>query len=57
MREQNMTISDSELYENGIRIPLTDEDFCTFVSKRTVTTAEAADMLNCLTKYNESFIV
>ena len=45
--DDNKTISDRDLYEAGDTIPLTKEDFLSFVSKRVVNTAEAAEMLNC----------
>ena len=44
-------ISDSDLYEIGQSIPLSQEDFATFVQQRVVTTAEAAELLQC-TKQN-----
>ncbi len=45
--DENMTISDSDLYESGKDVPLSKKDFMAFVSKRVVNTAEAADMLGC----------
>lgn len=46
-----LTISDSDLYEIGQSVPLSQEDFATFVQQRVVTTAEAAELLQC-TKQN-----
>ncbi len=43
----NMSISDSELYENGTTVPLTKNDFYSFVANRVVNTAGAAELLGC----------
>ena len=45
--EENMFISDVELYEIGEEIPLTMDDFKNFVSHRVINTAEASELLNC----------
>lgn len=42
-----LTISDRTLYEMGRVIPLSQEDFVTFVRQRIVTSAEAAELLQC----------
>ena len=42
-----LTISDRTLYETGKVIPLSQEDFVTFVQQRIVTSAEAAELLQC----------
>lgn len=44
---ETATISDSDLYEAGIPIPLSMQDFISFLSCRVISTAEAADLLNC----------
>lgn len=44
---ENAVISDSDLYEKGIEIPLSLEDFISFLSNRVVSTAEAAELLEC----------
>lgn len=43
----NATISDADLYENGLDIPLTMKDFISFLSNRVISTAEAAELLGC----------
>lgn len=43
----NVTISDSELYESGVVVPLSMNDFVSFLSSRVVSTAEAAELLGC----------
>ena len=45
--EENMSISDSELYENGIEIPLSSDDFREFVVHRVINATEAAELLDC----------
>ena len=40
-------ISDRELYDKGVSVPLSAEDFYTFVKYRIVNSAEAADILGC----------
>ena len=45
--DENMFISNAELYKYGEIIPLAKKDFECFVSKRVVNTAEAAGILNC----------
>ena len=45
--EENMSISDSELYENGIEIPLSSDDFREFVAHRVINATEAAELLDC----------
>lgn len=44
---ENTVISDLDLYEKGIEIPLSLEDFISFLSNRVVSTAEAAELLDC----------
>ena len=44
---ENLTITDSELYEHGKPIPLSMEDFRDFVSYRIVGTREATEILDC----------
>lgn len=43
----NMVISDTELYKSGKTVPLSKEDFIDFVSERIVNTAEATDIIGC----------
>ena len=45
--EENMLISDSELYDSGTEIPLSLLDFKEFVVHRVVNSAEAAELLDC----------
>ncbi len=54
--DENLAIPDSELYRMGRRVPLTAEDFRAFASERIITTAEAAELLNC-TRQNISDLV
>lgn len=42
-----LTISDRELYQIGIPIPITQADFIQYIRQRVVTTAEAAEHLQC----------
>ena len=42
-----LAISDCTLYKTGRVIPLSQEDFVTFVQQRIVTSAEAAELLQC----------
>ena len=49
--DRNLSISDSELYTMGERVPLSVDDFHTFASKRIINTAEATDILNCSRQY------
>ena len=49
--DENLFIADSVLYRSGRKIPLTAEDFRTFVSERVITAAEAAELLNCSRQY------
>lgn len=44
---ETLTISDRELYEIGIPIPVTQDDFVQYIQQRVITTAEAADDLQC----------
>lgn len=44
---QDLDISDKQLYDNGINVPLVKEDFINFISHRVVNTSEAADILGC----------
>ena len=45
--EENMSISDAELYDTGTTIPLSSSDFKDFVEHRIINTAEAAELLDC----------
>ena len=49
--DNNLTISDSVLYQMGKHIPLTAEDFKAFASQRIINAAEAAEILNCSRQY------
>lgn len=49
--DDNLRISDKELYENGEVIPLTADDFIAFASNRVITAAEAATILDCSRQY------
>lgn len=44
---EQLVISDHELYDCGESIPLNQKDFTVFVQQRVVTTAEAAELLQC----------
>lgn len=45
--EENMSISDTELYDKGTKIPLSSSDFKDFVEHRVINAAEAAELLGC----------
>ncbi len=45
--EENMCISDAELYDTGITIPLSSSDFKSFVEHRIINAAEVAELLDC----------
>lgn len=45
--EENMCISDSELYRSGLKISLSMDDFRDFVVHRVINSAEAAELLDC----------
>ena len=45
--EENMSISDEELYASGRTIPLSSDDFREFVVHRVINSAEAAELLDC----------
>ena len=45
--EENMSISDTELYDKGTKIPLSSSDFKDFVEHRVINAAEAAELLDC----------
>ena len=49
--DDNLVISDHELYGMGKRIPLSIEDFKSFVAERIITAPEAAELLNCSRQY------
>ena len=49
--DENLVISDSELYRMGKRIPMTMDDFRAFASERIINAAEAAEILNCSRQY------
>lgn len=44
---ENIFIADSELYRAGIEIPLSMDDFISFLSHRVISTSEAAELLSC----------
>lgn len=44
---ENLTLSDQLLYESGSIVPLSLDDFRSFVENRVINTAEAADLLDC----------
>ena len=44
---EQLVIADNDLYTMGKPVPLTQDDFATFVQQRVVTTAEAAELLQC----------
>lgn len=44
---ENLNLSDSFLYDNGQTVPLSFDDFRSFIENRVVNTAEAAELLNC----------
>ena len=48
---ERLTLSDTTLYDNGLDVPLTLDDFRAFVSYRVVNSAEAQDMLQCSRQY------
>ena len=43
----NMIISNTQLYKSGKTVPLSKEDFIEYVSERIVNTAQAADIIGC----------
>ena len=45
--DENLTVPDYVLYEEGKEISLSLDDFRSFVTNRVVNTAEAVDMLDC----------
>ena len=49
--DENLAISDSELYRMGKRIPMTMDDFRAFASERIINAAEAAEILHCSRQY------
>ena len=49
--DENLSISESSLYETGNRIPLMAEDFRIIASERIVDAAEAAGILGCSRQY------
>lgn len=49
--DENLAISDAELYKMGMIIPLEAEDFRAFASERIINAAEAAEILNCSRQY------
>ena len=49
--DENLTVSDAELYRTGEPIPLTAEDFYSFAAERVINAAEAAEILNCSRQY------
>ena len=44
---ETMTIGNMKLYESGVEVPLTLDDFISFIANRVVNTSEAAEMLGC----------
>lgn len=49
--DENMSISDEALSQMGILIPLKNDDFRSYVARRTINAAEAAQILNCTRQY------
>ena len=49
--DENLAISDAELYQMGELIPLSAEDFRSFAAERVINAAEAAEILNCSRQY------
>ena len=47
----DVTISYSDLYDNGTDVPLSSSDFTRFVQFRVINAAEAAELLNCSRQY------
>ncbi len=47
----DVTISYSDLYDNGKDVPLSSGDFTRFVQFRVINAAEAAELLNCSRQY------
>jgi len=45
--DENLSISDAELYRMGKRIPMNMDYFCAFASERIINAAEAAEILSC----------
>jgi hypothetical protein len=43
----NMEVSDADLYQMGLDIPLSAGDFTSFVVHQVITTAEASELLDC----------
>ena len=52
----NLNLADDQLYENGEVIPLSLDDFRSFVKNRIVNTAEAAELLECSRQNIEDLI-
>lgn len=44
---ENAVIADSVLYDSGKDVPLSMDDFISFLSNRVISTAEAAELLEC----------
>lgn len=44
---ENVVISDAELYDTGISVPLSRNDFISFLKDRVISTSEAAELLCC----------
>lgn len=44
---ENLDVADNILYDGGVSVPLSVEDFLNFVSCRVVNTSEAAEILGC----------
>ena len=44
---ENAVIADAELYDSGLDVPLSKNDIVRFVSERVISTAEAAELLDC----------
>ncbi len=45
--KENMTVTDTELYDSGVSVPLSMSDFKDFVEHRVVNSSEAAELLGC----------
>lgn len=49
--DDNLTIPSTVLYNKGVSVPLSADDFRAFVANRIINGAEAAEMLNCSRQY------
>jgi len=53
---EDLDCSEGELYENGIDIPLSLSDFCSFIKHNLLTTSEASVLLGCSRQNIEDLI-